>query len=185
MLDAVPREAIVPAEPIEVRRQDTRGDIGRLFETSYLDLVRLAAAILRDQSWAEDVVQDAFARVQTHWGRIREPDRTLAYLRTAVLNGARTELRRRKVRSAHPDQPRDPQSAPSADGAVLDRLRRSELLTAIGGLPNRQRNVVLLRLVQDLSIAETAATLRITTGAVKASQRRAVESLQKQLGGTI
>lgn len=154
--------------------------VQQLFTAHYLDLVRLAAAVLRDTSWAEDVVQDAFAQVQTRWPRIRDKDSGLAYLRKAVLNGARSELRRRGVRNTDgavfPDEP-----VPTAEAAAVARLHRSDLLAAIAELPNRQRNVLLLRFVQDLSIAETARTLRITTGAVKSSQYRAVQTLQKRI----
>lgn len=155
--------------------------VAALFSASYLDLVRLAAVVLRDRVWAEDVVQEAFAKVQTRWPRIRDGERALAYLRVTVLNGARTELRRRRVRAAHPDPQSDEVTVPAAEAAALDRLGRSDLLAAIAVLPRRQRNIVLLRFVQDLSIAETAATLRISADAVKGSQRRAVENLQKRM----
>lgn len=189
-MSIAPDDAVVVAEdPVGSARAgpaaDVRGEVNQLFTTSYLDLVRLAAAVLRDPSWAEDVVQDAFARVQTRWHRMRDEDRALAYLRKAVLNGARSELRRRSVRSSHGfAQPLD-EPVPSAEATAIADLRRSELLRAVAQLPNRQRSVVLLRFVQELSIAETAATLRITLGAVKASQHRALETLQKRIGETI
>ncbi len=162
--------------------RDAHLAVQQLFTAHYLDLVRLAAAILRETSWSEDVVQDAFAQVQIRWPRIRDEDSGLAYLRKAVLNGARSELRRRGVRNTHGAAfPIDGEPVPTAEAAAVARLHRSELLTAIAELPNRQRNVLLLRFVQDLSIAETARTLRITTGAVKSSQHRAVQNLQKRI----
>ncbi len=171
--------------PADQASQGAREAVEQLFITSYLDLVRLAAAVLRDQVMAEDVVQEAFARVQARWHGVRDTTRTLAYLRRAVLNGARSELRRRGVRRPNKLTHPDPKPVPSAEASALGRLGRSELLNAIGNLPNRQRNVLLLRFVQELSISETATSLRITTGAVKASQHRAIENLQRQIGKEI
>lgn len=148
----------------------------QLFAESYLGLVRLAAAALRDVDWAEDVVQDAFARIQTRLGQFSDRDQALAYLRRSVVNGARSELRRCGVRRRHSDLG-GPENMPAAELTALDQLRRSHLLEAVARLPSRQRAVVLLRFVQDLSIADTAKALRISHGAVKASQRRAADSL--------
>lgn len=152
----------------------------RLYDSDYLALVRLAAAVLRDQDWAEDVVQDAFLQVQRSWSRLRDPDSAVHYLRRTVLNGARAELRRRSVRSAKgPDLP--PLTG-DGEAEALGRIRHAELLDAVSALPRRQAQVVLLRFVGDLSVAETAAALSISPGAVKTTQTRAVEALRIRWG---
>lgn len=166
-----------PAEPTSGPAERAQ----RLFADAYLGLVRLAAAALRDLDSAEDVVQDAFARVQPKLNRLDDHEQALAYLTRSVINGARSELRRRTVRQSHQMSSR-PDDAPAAESAALKQMGRSGLLAAIAGLPNRQRSVVLLRFVHDLSIADTARTLRISQGAVKASQWRAVENLRRALG---
>lgn len=153
----------------------------QLFAETYLGLVRLAAAVLRDVSWAEDVVQDAFARTQPKLSQLGDRDQALRYLRKSVVNGARSELRKRKVRRSHLDST-SPENMPPAELIALNRLQQSHLLAAVAQLPNRQRAVVLLRFVQDMSIAETAKVLSIGHGAVKASQRRAMDSLRRALG---
>jgi DNA-directed RNA polymerase specialized sigma24 family protein len=58
-----------------------------LFRRHHLELVRLALVMVGDLATAEDVVQDCFERLHTSWHRVREPERALAYARSAVLNG--------------------------------------------------------------------------------------------------
>ena len=74
------------------------------------------------------------------------------------------------------------QYVPRAEDHAMQILRNSALLDAIAALPRRQREVTLLRFLNELSILETAETLRITPGAVMASQSRALTSLRTRLG---
>lgn len=152
-----------------------------LFDSHYVSLVRLAAAVLRDPFWAEDVVQDCFARLQVRWASLHDSGRALAYLRQSVINTALTELRRRRVRSVVVVERES--VVPRAEDVALSALRNSELLEAVALLPRRQREVTLLRFLNELSIVETAAVLGISPGAVTASQNRALGALRKRLGG--
>lgn len=169
----------------EAAASNTRTLAQQMFASSYVGLVRLAAATLRDRTWAEDVVQETFSRVQSKLNGLRDPDNALAYLRKSVLNRARSELRRHRVRQATDLDDRSRQVDFDAEDEAMARLRRSELLATIARLPGRQRDVVVLRFVQQLSLDETASTLRISIGAVKASQHRALTSLKKRLEGRI
>lgn len=158
--------------------------VADLFEAHYVSLTRLAAAVLRDPSWAEDVVQECFAQIQLKWSALRDQDRALAYLRAAVINRSRTELRRRRLRAGvGTDQ--SSETAPRAEDTVMERLRNSALLNAISDLPRRQREITLLRFLHELTIAETADVLNISQGAVMASQSRAIHSLRARLGEAI
>src|SRR6266571_7044978 len=65
-----------------------------LFERRYLAMVRTAQLLLGDRASAEDVAQEAFARLHGRIERVAEPD---AYLRAVVVNLSRSALRRRKV----------------------------------------------------------------------------------------
>ena len=73
------------------------------------------------------------------------------------------------------------QSAPAADGALLER---DAALAALGALTGDQRTVLLLRVLDQFSVAETAVIMRRSEGAVKVLQNRAVRALRKTLGGT-
>ena len=75
------------------QRWDADEAVTRLYGAHYRLLVRLAVLLLADAGAAEEVVQDAYVRLHQHWRRLRDPDQALAYLRTSVVNGARSALR--------------------------------------------------------------------------------------------
>ena len=144
------------------------GDLAALHRQHYRSLVRLAA-LLGDRGAAEEVVQDAFVRVYLAGDRVREP---LAYLRRAVVNGARSSLRRRRVREQAPlTVVRD----------VLPGEDHSDVVAALRRLPVRQRECLVLRYYLDLSEAEIAAALGISAGSVKTHSHRGLAALEKTL----
>jgi len=61
-----------------------------LFTANYAGLLGLAVVLSDDRFTAEDLVQDAFARMCRHWHRLRDPGRALAYLRACVVSIANT-----------------------------------------------------------------------------------------------
>jgi RNA polymerase sigma-70 factor (sigma-E family) len=150
--------------------------VTHLYSGHYASLVRLATMLLGDQGRAEEVVQDAYVSLHGRWGRLRDPDKALAYLRTSVMNGARSSLRRRAVAARH--QPAPPRPVASAETSALVSEQRRELLAAIDELPDRQREVLLLRYFLDLSEADIADTLRISRGAVKTHSSRGIAALR-------
>src|SRR4249920_1146709 len=70
-------------------------EVSMLYARHRLALVRLAVLLVDDQASAEDVVQDAFVGLHRHRGQLRDPEAAVGYLRTAVVNAARSTLRRR------------------------------------------------------------------------------------------
>ena len=150
-----------------------------LYRTHYPSLVRMAALLLHDVGAAEDVTQDAFAKVYLAWDRIREPEKALAYVRSAVLNGARSRMRHLHVVDRHRPEPgRDTQSAEA--GAMSGEDHR-EVIAALRALPTRQRECLALRYYLGLSEAEIAATLGISAGSVKTHTHRGMAALEKTL----
>src|SRR6266850_837627 len=106
-----------------------------LYREHYASLVRLASLLLHDVGAAEDVTQDAFAKVHLAWGRIREPEKALAYVRSAVLNGARSRMRHLHVVDRHRPEPgRDTQSA---EAGALSGEEHREVIAALRTLPVR------------------------------------------------
>src|ERR1700757_359918 len=75
-------------------RTDADTAVTALYAEHALGLTRLAHVMLRDRPAAEDVVHDAFAGLYRNWRRLDDQARAQAYLRTSVLNGCRTVLRR-------------------------------------------------------------------------------------------
>lgn len=145
-----------------------------LHREHYRDLVRMAALITDSRALAEDIVQDAFAEIHARWSTI-DASRALHYLRRTVANGAKTALRRRRTdrRRLHVPVPDEP----GADDAALRAVGHQVLLDAIGRLPARQREVLVLRYYSGLSIAETASVLGIRPTAVSTSAHRALRTL--------
>src|SRR6476469_5403072 len=133
---------------------DTGVDLAAAYREHYRSLVRLASLLVDDVGRCEEVVQDAFVNVWRRPGAVRSPDRTAAYLRSAVLNGARSHLRhvqvdRRHLRSVA--APVEAVGSPTDDDT--DRV-----LVALRALPERQRQVLALRYYLDLSEQEIATT---------------------------
>ena len=101
-------------------------------------LVKLAAFIVGDQATGEDVVQDVFTRLHQRWDMLADPGEPLPYLRTAVVNGCRSAIRRRgrAQRHAGDDSPSPPLSA---EEAVLLSEDRQQVLAALARLSRRRR----------------------------------------------
>ncbi len=155
--------------------------VTRLFGAHYRPLVRIAVLLLADSGVAEEVVQDAYVRLHQHWWRLREPDRALAWLRTTVVNGARSALRRRGVAERYlARQPTD-STAPSAESGAIDVLEQQAVLAALRRLPTRQREALVLRYYADLSEAEIAEVMGVSRGAVKSHAARGLAALRLQL----
>lgn len=150
-----------------------------LYRVHHRDLVRLATLLVDDQGSAEEVVQDAFvamARRGPHG--LDDPE---AYLRTAVLNGARSTLRRRRVRRRHLRSVDRPAVSPGADHDVLADEDARLVLAALRQLSERQREVLVLRYWADLSEAEIADALGISAGSVKTHAHRGTAALARIL----
>ena len=158
--------------------------VAQLYSLHYRPLVRLAALLVRDAATAEDVVQDAFAAMAGGWQRLGDTEKALAYLRQAVVNRSRSVLRHRSVaeknlQQALPDMP-------GADPGEPDLLDRPAAMAALRGLPERQREAVVLRYYADLSEDQIAAAMCISRGAVKSHTARGLSALRAavdQAGG--
>lgn len=159
-----------------------------LYAAHWRQLVRLAVLLVRDVGTAEEVVQDAFVAMHARWGRLRDPDKALAYLRQAVVNRARSVLRHRSVVDRHApaveSTARQSLTAPEADKGALDAARRDAVLAALAQLPTRQREVLVLRHYLELSEAEIADALGIARGSVKAHASRGSAALRELLRDT-
>jgi RNA polymerase sigma-70 factor (sigma-E family) len=147
-----------------------------LYEREYRSLVRLASILLDDRGACEEVVQDAFVRALLAWHTLRDDSKAAPFLRSAVLNGARSRLRHRRVVSRHPQPP--PTEDPARDSAIVDR---HVVIAGIRGLPDRQRDCVVLRYYLDLSEADIAATLGVSPGSVKTHLHRGLATLARRL----
>lgn len=150
--------------------------ITALYGEHYLSLVRLAALLVHDPGTAEEVVQDSFLAMHGAWGRLRDDNKALAYLRRCVVNRSRSVLRHRTVVDRKTPGPAP--DLPSAEHGALSLLERSAVVSALLSLPHRQREALVLRYYGDLSEAQIAASMGISRGAVKSHTARAMETLR-------
>ncbi len=126
---------------------------------------------------AKDLVQSSLERIWARWDRLRieEPR---AYARTVVAREFATVRRRvrwnfERLQAATPDLPVDDSTA-SSDQALV-------LLSALSRLPRRQREVVVLRYLVDMSVAEVASILSCSEGSVKRSAYDGLRGLRAVL----
>jgi RNA polymerase sigma factor (sigma-70 family) len=117
--------------------------VAALYREHALGLVRVALLLVGDRGTAEDVVQDAFCALYRGWWRLRDPDKAVAYVRVAVLNGCRSVLRDRARARKLPA----PAELPvwSAEAAAIAGEERRAALEAVASLPPRAREVLVLR----------------------------------------
>lgn len=178
------RPAQLPQQPQD-QAQDaddamTSGtSVDQLTETyreHYRSLLGLAALLLDDPASCEDVVQEAFIRVHSARKRVRDPEKTLAYLRQTVVNLSRSALRRRIIGLKLLTKPM-PDMASAEEGAY-EQLERDELIQAMRGLQRRQREVLVLRYFADMTEAQVAEVLGLSLGSVKAYGSRGIAALR-------
>ncbi|MEU8460657.1 SigE family RNA polymerase sigma factor [Streptomyces sp. NPDC029003] len=146
------------------------------YQAHYRSLLGLAALLLDDTASCEDVVQEAFIRVHSARNRVRDRDKTLAYLRQTVVNLSRSALRRRILGLKLLSKPM-PDMASAEEGAY-DQLERDDLIKSMRGLQRRQREVLVLRYFADMTEAQVAETLGISLGSVKAYGSRGIAALR-------
>ena len=149
--------------------------IASLYAQHYRSLIRLAALLLDEVAACEDVVQEAYIRVHNARGRLRDPDKALAYLRQTVVNLSRSTLRRRMVAARH--APRPMPDAASAEHDAYALVERDAVVAALRLLPRRQREAVVLRFYADASEAQAAAVMGVSVGAVKSYTSRGLTGL--------
>ena len=155
--------------------------LAALHREHYRSLVRLAYVVLGDTGAAEQIVQDAFVRLQLRWGGLRDRDRAPAYLRSAVLNGARSHLRHVKVRDRFAGRRTVARTGRSPESAALEHDGHDRMITALRGLSDRQREALVLRYYLDLPEAEIAATMGVSAGSVKTHLHRGLANLAEVL----
>ncbi|MFI1105544.1 SigE family RNA polymerase sigma factor [Streptomyces melanogenes] len=178
------RPTHVPSQPTSAREGTddamaagtTVDHLTETYRAHYRSLLGLAALLLDDTASCEDVVQEAFIRVHSARSRVREPEKTLAYLRQTVVNLSRSALRRRILGLKLLSKPM-PDMASAEEGAY-DQLERDALIKAMRGLQRRQREVLVLRYFADMTESQVAETLGISLGSVKAYGSRGIAALR-------
>jgi RNA polymerase sigma-70 factor (sigma-E family) len=165
-------------EDAENRQPDAGQAVTALYREHAVGLLRLAVAMLGDRPAAEDVVQEAFCGLYRRWPHLSDPAKSLPYVRSAVLNGCRSVIRRRSRQDGWTA------AEPAAASAEYDALvgeEHRQVLQAVRTLPRRQREALMLRYFADLDVPEIARAMGISPGTVKSTTSRALAALGRQL----
>ncbi|MDP9093681.1 MAG: SigE family RNA polymerase sigma factor [Actinomycetota bacterium] len=137
-------------------------------------LLHTAYGLCGDWQHAEDLVQQALTAVARRWGAIES--NSLGYAYRCVV---RANIDRWRVLSRRPEVLLDPHDIVAASPPVLDAHDDGAVVAALRTLPARQRAIVVLRYLQDLSEADTANALDISIGAVKSGASRGLARLRQ------
>jgi RNA polymerase sigma-70 factor (sigma-E family) len=158
--------------------QDLAGGFEELVGAARPALLRAAHSVTGRHEDAEDAVQSSLLKAMRAWQRVagQERWRQQAYVRQIVVNTCRSGWRKWGSRVAIGDVPE------AANAPETDTIDDRELLRqALARLPERQREVLLLRYYEDLTEAEIAKRLGCAPGTVKSSAARALRSLRDML----
>lgn len=157
-------------------------DLDELFRLHYARLVRALTVAAGDRERAADAVQEAFVKAHLKWRRVQHYDDPVGWIRRVAINrlrdGHRSETRRARTldRLGVVSQA----STPTAD--VADGLGGggADVMTMLGALPRQQRLCLALFYVDELSVAEIAAALGLSDGAVKFHLHQGRERLRER-----
>jgi RNA polymerase sigma factor (sigma-70 family) len=142
------------------------------FSSTKDQLFQAILVVARDRGTAEDAVSEAYTRALENWDNVQGHPAPSAWVAKTAFNYLRSG-QRRAARATVGDVPEVPVSDdPPTDPQLLFRLL---------SLPERQREIVALRIVLGLSTQETADLLRIAPGTVTAHLFRALTRLQEEL----
>ena len=136
------------------------------YGVQFTPMIRLARGLVDTSECAEEIVQDAFVRAFERWDRVDEP---LAYVRTAVINGARSELRKREVRRRLGRQ--QPLARAATEGDYL--------IDALDKLAPKRKTALVLRFYAQMSEREIAEAMDVRPGTVKSLVSRGLADLRR------
>ncbi len=181
---AQPALAALPGTPTLVRSSGELDSFEVFYQTSAAAVFRVCLVLSLDRALAEDAVSDAFTRAFVHWDKLASHPNPKAWL----IMTARRSLLYRWRRGVDQLQFADLASLESkrpinVGDPSAGILRDLDVERALRQLPRRQREVVVLRYIGDLAVAEVAAVLGVSQGTVKAHQHSALRRLRKLLDG--
>lgn len=139
---------------------------------------RMAIVWLYDPSLAADVLQETLLRSYTGLGKFRFRANPSTWLLRVCRNVCHEENRRSARTQSLPEDYDAP--AEEVDGAAVDF---SGVLNKVNELAPRQREVVILRMFEELSVADTARVMGCRPGTVKAHLNKALNALRKLMDG--
>ena len=142
-------------------------------------LLRFAYLLTGDHHLAEDMLQEALAKVHGRWSHLRDDEAPTAYVRTAILRQYLSWRRRRSSGETPSELPPDGPT-PTADHAEALAVRDA-LWHALAGLPRQQRAAVVLRFYEDLDDDELSGLLGCSVATVRSHVSRGLARLRDDI----
>lgn len=143
------------------------------FRSNYSRAFGVAVRMLGNAAEAEDAAAEAFSRALVRWRRVGSLDYRDAWVLRVTANVSIDVLRRRRKLTTTDVPMRDAQA---------DTVERLSLLHELETLPERQRDVLLLRYFGDLSDDDIARCLTMANGTVKSHVHRGLARLRQRFG---
>jgi RNA polymerase sigma-70 factor (ECF subfamily) len=184
-------------ELLALARQKDEAAVRTLIRRHNRRLFRIARSVVRDDAEAEDVLQEAYVRAFTHLSEFRAESSFATWVSRIVLNEALGRLRRRRrtgdwvsIETLAPSAEIIPfplaSNSPDPERNMAQREIRTLLEQAIDGLPEAFRTVLVARVIEEMSIEETAELLGLRPETVKTRLHRARrllrDALERQVG---
>jgi RNA polymerase sigma-70 factor (ECF subfamily) len=144
-------------------------------------LINLAYRFCRDRGRAEDMAQEAFLRAYRGLGQWRKDAVFSTWLFALATNLYRSELRRIPARTVSLDDVAEPPDARASDGGLEDRDHDLAVRRAVGALPPKYREALILFYFHDMDVPAAARSLGLPEGTVKARLFRGREILRGKL----
>jgi len=151
------------------------------FYREHYSLVRRAMLLtFRDPSLADDVTQEAFYKALRRWTKVSQLDRPDAWTMVVALNDGRDSARRRRRHEAKARLLSPRGTTGSAEQDVADRMFVAELLESV---TDRQREVLVLRYMTQMTVPEIARVLHCAEGTVKSTLHSALQKASQLAKG--
>jgi RNA polymerase sigma-70 factor (ECF subfamily) len=152
--------------------KDQDSEFASIYAAEFTAVSRTVFLILHDRQRAEDITQDAFIQLYSHWGRVSRYDRPGAWVRRVAIRLAVRHQNRERIRAVLERTAEPPAVPQPADVDLLRSLRQ---------LPPAYRAALVLHYYEDWSVVEVASVLGWTVSATKVKLLRARRRLGKLL----
>ncbi len=192
-LERIDHDRMDEAELVALARAGDRDAFRIIMQRGNQRLFRIARGVMRDDSEAEDVLQEAYVRAFAAIGGFRGEAGIMTWLSSIVLNEARGRLRRRRpmVPLDRIEQAQEtgcdiiafpqPSGVPSPEADVARVQIRGLIEQAVDALPEPFRVVFILRDIEGCTVEETATALGLKAATVKTRLHRARRLLRQVL----
>ena len=152
--------------------KDQDSEFASLYAAEFTPVSRTVFLILHDQQRAEDIAQDAFIQLYSHWARVSRYERPGAWVRRVAIRLAVRHQNRERIRAV---------LEKNAEPAAVPQQADVDLLRSMRQLPPAYRAALVLHYYEDWPIAEVASVLGWTVSATKVKLMRA----RRRLGGLL